>query len=87
MLVDTASLSDFLSDLDLFNKLDEESLNLLIEGAHTRLYKQGELIYAAGDDAIDFYVIYSGKYACSANWIPGKNTSPTWCRVIISAAR
>lgn len=61
MLVDPASLYDFLSKLDLFGKLDEEELNLVVEAAHTRLYHPNEVIYSVGDDAVDFYIIYNGK--------------------------
>lgn len=61
MLVENDRLLEFLKGIQLFGKLDDEQLALIIESIKTRLIPAGVEIYELGSEAVNFYVVYSGK--------------------------
>lgn len=61
MLPDAAQLSSFLSSIQLFSKLDEEQIALIVEAVHPVLYPAGQTVYSAGEEAADLFIIYRGR--------------------------
>jgi len=61
MLADAYNLPIFLGQNAIFGHLTEEQLGLVIETAQQRLYPKGKQIYELGNDAAEFFLIYSGR--------------------------
>jgi CRP-like cAMP-binding protein len=51
----------FLLSLPLFNGLNDEVLNKILVGAHTKKYPSGSLLFLQGEKVSHLYIIFSGK--------------------------